>query len=71
MVGYRGEILACIYKGNSCVYIWGEFLCALNVGNFCVRKGVREIGSETFFGYRPAKSRKNKEKMETVRLSTI
>jgi hypothetical protein len=71
VVGYRGEILACII-GEIFVRVYmGRIFCALNVGNFCVRKGVREIGSETFFGYRPAKSRKNKEKMETVRLSTI
>ena len=63
-----------IYRGNSCVYIWGEIFVCVNVCvcvNFLCVKSLQKTHSETFFRYCPTKSLKIKEKMETVRLFTI
>lgn len=70
MVEYCGEILACVYMGNSCVYIWGKFLCALTREFFMCEKPPKN-SFRNFFQVLSPQIPKNQGKMETVRLSTI
>lgn len=46
MVEYSGEIFMRVYKGNSCVYIWGKFLCALTCVNFSCAKIIQKLFSD-------------------------
>lgn len=71
MVEYSGEIFMRVYKGNSCVYIWGKFLCALTWEFFMCKKAFKNPLGNFFSDITPTKSLKIKDKMETVRLSTI